>query len=123
MVRLSVNDATLIKRVMDCGARGIVVPNVNSPEDAKRAVDATMYPPQGNRGVGLFRAQGYGCDFEKYKEWQKNSSIVIVQIEHIDGVENLESILRTEGVDGFIIGPYDLSASLGISMYWETTFS
>lgn len=119
LVRLSINDATLIKRVMDCGAHGIVVPNVNSQEDAKRAVDATRYPPQGNRGVGLFRAQGYGCDFEKYKKWQKNNSIVIVQIEHIDGVNNLESILRTAGVDGFIIGPYDLSASLGIPGEFE----
>lgn len=114
LVRLSVNDATLIKRVTDCGAHGIVVPNVNSPEDAKKAVEAIRYPPQGNRGVGLFRAQGYGCDFEKYRDWQKKNSIVIVQIEHIDGVKNLESILSTEGVDGFIIGPYDLSASLGI---------
>jgi len=114
LVRLSVNDATLIKRVMDCGAHGVIVPNVNSPEEAKRAVEATRYPPEGKRGVGLFRAQGYGSDFEKYKNWQKKNTIVIVQIEHIDGVNNLEAILNTDGVDGFIIGPYDLSASLGI---------
>ncbi len=119
LIRLSNNDPTLIKRVMDAGSHGIIVPNVNSPEEAKRAVEATRYPPQGKRGVGLFRAQGYGSDFEKYKNWQKKNTIVIVQIEHIDGVKNLEAILKTEGVDGFIIGPYDLSASLGIPGEFE----
>jgi 2-keto-3-deoxy-L-rhamnonate aldolase RhmA len=119
LVRLSVNDATLIKRVMDCGAHGIIVPNVNSPQEAKNAVEATKYPPEGKRGVGLFRAQGYGSDFERYKNRQKTNTIVIVQIEHIDGVENLEAILKTKGVDGFIIGPYDLSASLGIPGKFE----
>ena len=62
---------------------------------------------------------GYGFDFDEYKKWQKTESIVIVQIEHIEGVNNLEAILRTEGVDGFIIGPYDLSASLGIPGEFE----
>lgn len=114
LVRLSSNDSTLIKRVMDAGSHGIIVPNVNSVDDAVSAVKAVRYPPAGTRGVGLWRAQGYGFDFEKYKKWQATESIVIVQIEHIDGVENLETILNTEGVDGFIIGPYDLSASLGI---------
>jgi 2-keto-3-deoxy-L-rhamnonate aldolase RhmA len=114
LVRLSNNDPTLIKRVMDTGSHGIIVPNVNSAGDAIAAVKAIKYPPEGTRGVGLFRAQGYGFDFEEYKKWQRTESIVIVQIEHIDGVNNLEAILCAEGVDGFIIGPYDLSASLGI---------
>ena len=119
LVRLSSNDATLIKRVMDAGAHGIIVPNVNSEDDAVSAVKAVRYPPAGIRGVGLWRAQGYGYDFEKYKEWQAAESVVIVQIEHIEGVNNLEAILRTKGVDGFIIGPYDLSASLGIPGEFE----
>jgi len=119
LVRLSNNDSTLIKRVMDAGSNGIIVPNVNSVDDAVAAVKAVRYPPDGMRGVGLWRAQGYGFDFDKYKRWQATESIVIVQIEHIDGVNNLEAILHTEGVDGFIIGPYDLSASLGISGEFE----
>lgn len=119
LVRLSNNDSTLIKRVMDAGSHGIIVPNVNSVEEAAAAVKATRYPPNGMRGVGLWRAQGYGFDFDEYKKWQKTESIVIVQIEHIEGVNNLEAILRTEGVDGFIIGPYDLSASLGIPGEFE----
>lgn len=119
LVRLSSNDSTLIKRVMDAGSHGIIVPNVNSVDDAVAAVEAVRYPPDGKRGVGLWRAQGYGFDFERYKKWQKENSIVIVQIEHIDGVNDLEAILSTEGVDGFIVGPYDLSATLGIPGEFE----
>jgi len=114
LVRLSANDPVQIKRVMDAGARGIIVPMVNSAEDARKAVEALHYPPEGRRGVGLARAQGYGSSFEKYKEWLDQESIVIVQIEHIKAVENLDAIMSVEGIDGFIVGPYDLSGSLGI---------
>ena len=112
LVRVSENHPLAIKRVMDAGAHGVIVPMVNSQEDAQRAVEATYYPPVGTRGVGLFRAQNYGLGFKEYEEWARNESIVIVQIEHIKAVENLEDILSVEGVDGFIIGPYDLSGSL-----------
>lgn len=119
LVRLSSNDPTLIKRVMDAGSHGIIVPNVNSTDEAAKAVKATQYPPNGMRGVGLWRAQGYGYNFDEYKKWQASESIVIVQIEHIEGVNNLEAILHIKGVDGFIIGPYDLSASLGLPGEFE----
>lgn len=112
LVRVGENHPLVIKRVMDAGAHGVIVPMVNSQEDAQRAVEAVYYPPVGTRGVGLFRAQNYGLGFEEYREWAKNESIVIVQIEHIKAVENLEEILSVKGVDGFMIGPYDLSASL-----------
>lgn len=114
LVRVGVNDATIIKRVMDAGAHGVIVPMVNSKEDAINAVRAVKYPPVGSRGVGLARAQGYGTSFEHYKQWLEDESIVIVQIEHIDAVNNLEDILSVDGVDGFIVGPYDLSGSLGV---------
>ncbi len=114
LVRLTSNDANLIKRVMDAGAHGVIVPMVNSRADAERAVAAVQYPPRGNRGVGLARAQGYGTSFEDYRRWLAEEAVVIVQIEHIDAVRDLEAILATPGVDGFIIGPYDLSASMGI---------
>lgn len=113
VVRVGENDPALIKQVMDAGAHGVIVPMVNSRDDAMRAVRAVKYPPQGTRGVGLARAQGYGFEFEKYKEWLGRESIIIVQIEHIEAISNLEEILSTEGVDGTIIGPYDLSGSLG----------
>jgi len=114
IVRLTSNDANLIKRVMDAGAHGVMVPNVNSKDDAERAVAATYYPPKGKRGVGLARAQGYGASFKDYCEWLDDNAVVIVMIEHIDGVSVADKILAVDGVDGYMIGPYDLSASLGI---------
>jgi 2-dehydro-3-deoxyglucarate aldolase len=119
LVRVGVNDATIIKRVMDCGAHGVIVPMINTVEDAERAVKAVKYPPLGNRGVGLARAQGYGSSFDEYKEWLDKESVVIVQVEHIDSVNNLESILQVAGVDGFIVGPYDLSGSFGVPGQFE----
>ena len=114
MVRLTSNDPNQIKRVMDAGAHGIVVPNVNTAEEARLAVAATRYAPNGVRGVGLARAQGYGFGFKKYLEWQVNGPIVVVMIEHKNALLNLEEILSTPGVDAFFIGPYDLSCSIGI---------
>src|SRR3989304_8512061 len=93
LVRVGENNATMIKRVMDAGSHGVIVPMVNSKDDAINAVNAVKYPPTGKRGVGLARAQGYGVAFDKYKEWVDRDSIVIVQIEHIKAVENLEEIL------------------------------
>lgn len=113
LVRLTSNNSDLIKRVMDSGAHGIIVPMVNNDEQAKCAVQSIKYPPQGNRGVGLARAQGYGFAFEEYAESINEKSVVIVQIEHIEAINNLEKILSVEGVDGSIIGPYDLSGSMG----------
>lgn len=114
LVRVGENDPNLIKRVMDAGAHGVIVPMVNSKEDAEKAVRSVKYPPRGFRGVGLARAQKYGADFEGYRKWNQKESVVIVQVEHIRAVENLEAILAVEGVDGFLIGPYDLSGSLGV---------
>jgi 2-dehydro-3-deoxyglucarate aldolase len=114
LVRLSANNPVQIKRVMDAGAHGAIVPMVNSAADAEAAVEAVRYPPKGKRGVGLARAQGYGSSFERYREWLNRETVVIVQVEHIEAVNNLEAILSVDGVDGFIVGPYDLSGSLGV---------
>ena len=119
LVRLTSNNPDQIKRVMDAGAHGIVVPMVNCPRDAQVAIAATRYAPQGSRGVGLARAQAYGPKFTDYLEWQKDSTVVIVQIEHKDAVAQLENILLVPGVDGFIVGPYDLSCSMGIPGEFE----
>jgi 2-dehydro-3-deoxyglucarate aldolase len=114
LVRLSDQSPTLIKRVMDAGAAGVIVPNVKTVEEARAAVAAVKYPLKGNRGVGLARAQGYGLDFKTYESWVNEGSIVIVQIEHVLGVENLRKILAVPGIDGIIIGPYDLSGSIDL---------
>lgn len=119
LVRLSANDPVQIKRVMDAGAHGIIVPMVNSREEAERAVAAVKYPPSGRRGVGLARAQGYGTRFEAYRDWLERESLVIVLVEHIEAVKHLADILNVKGVDGFMVGPYDLSGSLGVPGEFE----
>ena len=114
LVRVGENSPHLISRVMDIGAHGVIIPMVNSREAAESAVAAVKYPPVGTRGVGLGRAQGHGASFKEYKEWVEKESIVIVQIEHVQAVEHLDEILSVDGVDGLLVGPYDLSSSLGI---------
>ncbi|MCP3995470.1 MAG: 2,4-dihydroxyhept-2-ene-1,7-dioic acid aldolase [bacterium] len=113
LVRLSSHDPAQIKRVLDAGATGIIAPMVNTAEQAAHIVSASTYPPRGSRGVGLARAQQYGVGFPEYLKRMERDLVCIMQVEHIDGVDNLDEILAVEGVDGFFIGPYDLSASLG----------
>ncbi len=119
LVRVTWNDAQQIKRVMDAGAHGIVVPMVNSADDARAAVSAVRYPPAGVRGVGLGRASGYGTNFKGYCDWVEKDCVVVVQVEHKESVANLDEILAFDGVDAFIVGPYDLSASLGVPGQFE----
>jgi 2-dehydro-3-deoxyglucarate aldolase len=114
LVRVGENNPNLLKRVMDAGAYGVIVPNVNTPEEARAAVNAVKYPPFGTRGVGLYRAQGYGRKFDEYKKWLVEESVVIVQIEHIAAVNCIDDIFTVPGIDGFLIGPYDLSGSMGM---------
>lgn len=113
LVRVSKNEEVIIKRIMDAGADGVIVPMINSAEDAIQAVNFVKYPPLGKRGVGLARAQKYGTGFDEYKQWLHDESVVIAQIEHIKAVENIEAILDVPGIDGIMIGPYDLSGSMG----------
>jgi len=112
LVRVSKNDEVIIKRVMDAGANGIIVPMIKNAEEAKQAVSWVKYPPNGTRGVGLSRAQHYGKGFNEYNKWVNEEAVIIAQIEHIEGVRNLAEILDVDGIDGIIVGPYDLSASM-----------
>jgi 2-keto-3-deoxy-L-rhamnonate aldolase RhmA len=114
LVRLAWNDPIQAKAVLDSGAAGIIVPMVNTKAEAELAVKMTKYPPMGFRGVGLARAQGYGVDFDKYVNCANADTLLMLQIEHIDAVNNIEEILSVPGIDGTYIGPYDLSMSLGI---------
>lgn len=113
LVRVGKNDELIIKRVMDAGADGVIVPMINSFEQAKEAVNYVKYPPFGIRGVGLARAQKYGTGFDEYKKWLENESVIVAQIEHIDAVNQIEKIVSLDDIDAYIIGPYDLSASMG----------
>ena len=113
LVRVSKNEEVIIKKVLDIGADGIIVPMICSKDDAIKAINFAKYPPFGIRGVGLTRASQYGENFENYKKWVKEELVVIAQIEHINAVNNIEKIIKVDGIDGALIGPYDLSASMG----------
>ena len=102
-VRVGANDPNIIKRVLDAGAKGIIVPMVNSKEDAEKAVAAAKYPPAGNRGVGLARAQGYGFDFDKYVGSINDHVKIIAQVEHHEAIENLDKIVSVDGISGTIV--------------------
>ncbi len=113
LVRLPSNDEVIIKRILDAGSAGIIIPQINSEDDLVRAIKATKYAPDGIRGAGLARAQSYGEDFDGYKLIVDNDMLIIAQIEDKKALENLDSILSVPQLDAIIIGPYDLSASMG----------
>ncbi|HEY9714962.1 MAG TPA: aldolase/citrate lyase family protein, partial [Chroococcales cyanobacterium] len=112
LVRVPNNDVTWIKRVLDIGPEGIIVPHVSSREEAERAVGAAKSPPTGYRSFGPGRASHYGID-SGYTARANQSTAVVVQIEHKSAVTNLADILDVEGIDGAVIGPFDLSGSYG----------
>jgi 2-keto-3-deoxy-L-rhamnonate aldolase RhmA len=115
LVRVRACEPMLIKPYLDIAPDGIIVPMVNTPEQAEAAVAACRYPPKGMRGCGVRRAVRYGAvDFFDYVKLSEKWPLVICQIEHIDAVRKLDAILKVPGVDSFCIGPCDLSGSMGI---------
>lgn len=114
IVRVPWNDKTMIKRLLDTGTDGIIVPLVRTKEDAENAVKAMKYPPMGERGGGLARAQCYGLHMGEYMSTANDEVMTILMIEHIDAVENIEEILSVPGVDSVMVGALDLSGSMGI---------
>ncbi|HMB73706.1 MAG TPA: aldolase/citrate lyase family protein, partial [Gammaproteobacteria bacterium] len=113
IVRVPALDGAAIKRTLDLGAAGIIVPQVNTAAHAAEVVHHARYAPQGSRGVGLARAHDYGRDFSGYLERANTDTAVIVQAEHIEAARNIEAIVAVAGIDAVLVGPYDLSASLG----------
>jgi len=113
IVRVTSNNADQVKRVLDAGAMGIIFPMINSADDAEKAVQAVKYPPVGARSVGIFRAHGYGADFDEYVKNFNREILLAVQIEHRDAVENINALFSVPGIDAYFLGPYDLSASYG----------
>lgn len=117
MVRIPWNTPENFKRVLDAGAWGMVVPMVNSREEAERAVEAARYYPDGNRSVGGGRfPMSFDAGAEEYLRNANEEILVVLQIEHIRGVENADAILSVPGVDACFIGPNDLAASMGIGL-------
>jgi len=113
IVRAPAGDEVWIKKILDTGAAGVMIPHVNTPDQARRVLSWCKYPPQGTRSVGIARAQGYGLAFQDYVHTANQTVSVVLQIEDIEAVKNIESIIRVEGVDALMMGPYDLSGSMG----------
>lgn len=114
VVRLAANDPTLFKRVLDMGAQTLMVPYVQTAEEAAAAVHAMRYGPNGMRGMaGMTRATRYGRVEDYYNEAEEELCLV-AQVETIEGLGNLDAIAQTDGVDAVFIGPADLSASMGL---------
>ena len=115
VARLPLNDPIWIHRVLDAGARGLIIPMVKTAAEAEAAVREAKYPPRGARGFGYSRANLHGADFDSYIASANDEIAMVMQIEHKDAIANLDAILRVEGVDGVFIGPLDLSGSMGIT--------
>jgi 2-dehydro-3-deoxyglucarate aldolase len=115
LARLHSCDPVLAKLVLDAGAHGIIVPSVNTPQQAAQAVSIAKYPPQGTRGAALCRASDFGRAFPDYFARHNDDVLVVAMLEHIDAVGQADAILSTPGIDAAFIGPYDLSASMGLA--------
>lgn len=113
LVRVPSSEPTRIAKALDAGAAGIIVPQVNSAEQARQVVAAARYAPVGSRGRGLARAHRYGFKLQEYSQTANDTVAVIVQAEHRDAVEAIDDIVKVAGLDGVLIGPYDLSSSFG----------
>jgi 2-dehydro-3-deoxyglucarate aldolase/4-hydroxy-2-oxoheptanedioate aldolase len=113
VIRVSDGHESTLKHALDTGAAGVLVPMVNSAQQARAIVSHCKYPPAGSRGVGIVRAQGYGLGFQEYVAQANEATAVIVQIEHITAVESIDAIVAVPGVDAAFVGPYDLSGSMG----------
>ena len=115
IVRVAWNEAPRFKRVLDLGAAGVVVPYVTTPEEARQAVAAMRYPPQGIRGAAsLNRAADFGKDFASYVSDANRNLVTIVQVETEGTLDVLDDIAAIDGVDVLFVGPLDLSLSLGL---------
>lgn len=113
-VRTPWNDFVAIKRILDAGVYGVLVPYVNTKEEAENAVKACKYPTKGIRGVaGSPRAGGYGMNIRNYLDNADEQILVMTAIETPEAVSNIDSILEVEDLDGIFIGPMDLATSMG----------
>lgn len=113
VIRVPDGETVWLKKALDIGAAGIIVPQVHNSAQAREIIKHCKYAPAGDRGVGIGRAHKYGIDFERYLEKANEETAVILQAESCEAVDNINDIANLKGVDAILIGPYDLSASLG----------
>lgn len=121
LARIAWNTGENIKRVLDNGGWGVVVPMVCSRAEAELAVENTFYGPVGNRSVGgMLHAVNFGAEPAEYYEKANDEILLVVQIEHVKGVENADEILSVPGIDAFFVGPNDLLKSMGRKPVWDS---
>ncbi|WP_135305541.1 HpcH/HpaI aldolase family protein [Haloarcula amylovorans] len=120
VVRVPWNDSVRLKRVIDIGIAGVMVPMIDNAEEARKLVRSLRYPPEGIRGIAGSRATGYGRNFQKYVDNANGSILTIAQIETEEGLENAEEIAHVDGIDALFVGPADLSAAIGMFAEWDT---
>lgn len=120
VVRVPWNDPVRIKRVLDIGVDGVMVPMVETASEARDLVGATRYPPEGIRGIAAGRAADYGLQFQEYVRNADGSILTVVQVETETGLENVSEIAAVEGIDALFVGPADLSGSLGVFGEWDS---
>ncbi len=114
LVRAPWNDFVAIKRILDAGTQGVLIPYVNTREETEQAVKACKYPLEGIRGVaGSPRAAGYGQNIGSYLQRANDEIFIMIAIETPEAVSNLDEILQVKGLDGVFIGPMDLASSMG----------
>lgn len=120
-VRIGEQDEKVIKTCLEAGARGIIIPMISTAEQLRKCISSCFYPPRGTRGVGFSRANLYGKYFDKSLESHNNSLTIVAQIESKEAIENLDEILSVDNLDAIMVGPYDLSASLGAAGNFESS--
>jgi 2-dehydro-3-deoxyglucarate aldolase len=106
-------NAYTVKAALEAGAEGLIFPMIESAEQVRQAISWSHYPPRGTRGVGYSRANLFGKSFEAYRK--EFRPFLVAQIEHKDAARDIDAILAVEGLDAVMIGPYDLSASMGLT--------
>ena len=118
LVRLAEGTATHCKLALDAGAGGVIVPNIASAAQLEAVRNSCRWPPAGSRGVGFSRANMFGKNFAAYRE-EAQAPLLVAMIEDVRAVEHLDAILDVSGLDAILIGPYDLSASMGLTAQFD----
>ena len=114
MIRIAWNDPALVKKAYDIGSVAVMIPQVNTAEEAERAVQYARYAPEGNRGISPYWAMLAGLDFNHVVRTANDETVLVLQIESLEAYENLDEIMRVGGIDVLFVGPTDLSATLGV---------
>jgi 2-dehydro-3-deoxyglucarate aldolase len=118
LARLAQGHTKDCKQALDAGAGGVIIPMISNAEQLTQFRDICRWPPAGARGVGFSRANLFGKHFDAYRE-EAQAPLLVAMIEHVTAIENLDAILGVEGLDAILVGPYDLTASMGVTAQFD----